>query len=357
MQIDLKPFDTLFFRDGKPFNMSEEVWANGLFPPPPSVVYGALRTAYFSHHLTDLEQAGGTNDPTSDLQIRGLYLTKGAEVFLPCPADIVLSKNEQFSVLALTDFSGHSSSYPCSAVLKAKDADLPVKPLEKNCYVSQTIFEEYLAGNVPSEILLSEEFFEKEPKLGIKKSPETGSSAEGMLYRVEMFRPKAAVSLRVDVTDSATSLALPSHGILNMGGEGKSLSYQTQTDSMAIKAPALIGQRFKLVFASPSIFEQGWLPSGFDQTTLIGNWRGCPVKILAATFDRPAYLGGFAMKTKHQRGGPKPMRRAVPAGAVYYLEALENIQDIIPAFHGQCISELGTAKEGFGLCFVGAVPK
>ena len=47
MHISIKPFDCLFVRDGKPFSMGDEVWASGIFPPPPSVVYGALRTAWF----------------------------------------------------------------------------------------------------------------------------------------------------------------------------------------------------------------------------------------------------------------------------------------------------------------------
>lgn len=43
----MEAFDTLFFRDGKPFSMGDDVWANGVFPPYPSTLYGALRASYF----------------------------------------------------------------------------------------------------------------------------------------------------------------------------------------------------------------------------------------------------------------------------------------------------------------------
>ena len=49
MIIQIDPLDTLFFRNGKPFTMGEETWADAVFPPYPSVVYGALRSAYFSN--------------------------------------------------------------------------------------------------------------------------------------------------------------------------------------------------------------------------------------------------------------------------------------------------------------------
>jgi len=54
MRIEIKSFDTLFFRDGKPFTMSEDNWADGIFPPPPSVIYGALRAAYFAQYPSEL---------------------------------------------------------------------------------------------------------------------------------------------------------------------------------------------------------------------------------------------------------------------------------------------------------------
>jgi len=49
--LRINPFDTFFFRDGKPFTMGDDSWADGIFPPSPSVIYGALRTAWISEKL------------------------------------------------------------------------------------------------------------------------------------------------------------------------------------------------------------------------------------------------------------------------------------------------------------------
>ena len=52
MRIRIKALDTLFFRDGKPFTSGEETWADGTFPPYPSVLYGALRTWFITNQKT-----------------------------------------------------------------------------------------------------------------------------------------------------------------------------------------------------------------------------------------------------------------------------------------------------------------
>ena len=56
MRIKIDAIDTLFFKDGKPFSMGDETWADGIFPPPPSVIYGALRSIYFSEHPEKLQK-------------------------------------------------------------------------------------------------------------------------------------------------------------------------------------------------------------------------------------------------------------------------------------------------------------
>lgn len=55
MIIEMKPLDTLFFRDSKPFSRGEDTWADTIFPPYPSTVYGALRTAWFKQNIKEFE--------------------------------------------------------------------------------------------------------------------------------------------------------------------------------------------------------------------------------------------------------------------------------------------------------------
>jgi CRISPR-associated protein Cmr3 len=115
--VALNAFDTLFFRDGKPFSMGEETWANGLFPPPLSVVYGALRTAYFSEHIGELKSANGDDDPTLSLNIMFSAVYKDGSYHYPCPFDVVQKKETngeqkpELSLLKLVERqAGHYSS-------------------------------------------------------------------------------------------------------------------------------------------------------------------------------------------------------------------------------------------------------
>ena len=356
MQIKLRPFDTLFVRDGKPFSMGEDVWANGVFPPPPSVIYGALRTIHFSKRLKGLDTAGGSNDRTSGLRINRQLLMKENIVYFPSPFDLVQSKKDEtdIEILKIKEAS-FVSSHPSGFILNSTEIEQPVESLGGIGYLDLIDFNKYLSGNIGIVPLENKYFFEREPKIGIQKNRITGGAAEGKLYRVEMFRPKSDTGLLVDWS-ADEDLAIPASGFMKVGGEGKAVSYTGIQSAFQVKMPEIEGHRLKLVFATPAVFENGWLPKGIDPKTLTGTWEGCSVKISAAAFDRPIHLGGFSMRTKHQKGGPKPMRKAIPAGAVYYLEVKgEKAKEAASAFHGKCISDFGLNREGFGLTYVGKV--
>jgi len=356
MPIDIRPFDTLFFRDGKPFSQGEEVWANGLFPPPPSVLYGALRTAYFSRNLGDLPAAGTAQDPSAELLIQSMFLHKAGKVYVPCPYDIVARKgeDEQLGLLKLQDFTGVASSLPLSYALCPPEGFAPAIPLGGKHYIPLEEFEAYLEqAKLPVQVCKLDNFVVREPKIGLTRSAQTGSAEEGKLYRVELFRPKSDVGILLDwrAPDGA-KFTLPAEGFFNMGGEAKSVWYTSSPQAVNISLPALTGNVFKIVLCTPTLFEQGWLPAGIDPNTLRGQWRGHTVEVLAAALDRPTHLGGFDMKKNH----PKPMRRAVPAGAVYYLKTdAEDLSAVLQDFHGQCLSEFDLDCQGFGLAYVGKV--
>jgi CRISPR-associated protein Cmr3 len=327
------------------------------------VVYGALRTAYFSGKLEELEKAGGTEDPTYKLRVNRLFLTHDGQIYLPCPYDVVRSKaanlsnreQKKIGVLELQEAT-FTSSYTPQYILETADISQPLASLGGDHFLEAIDFEDYLNGETTITTRKQDYFYVREPKIGIQKSRKTGSSEEGKLYRVEMFRPKCKTGIFVEWQSQGPGFTLPGSGFLKIGGEGKSVSYIQHSENTIIEMPELSGNRLKVVFATPAVFENGWLPKNIDPRSLEGSWQGYRVKVLAAAFDRPIYLGGFRMKTKYQKGGPKSMRKAVPAGAVYYLEIQEgDVNKVAKAFHGQCLSEFGMDKEGYGLSFVGKV--
>ncbi|MHB1127775.1 MAG: type III-B CRISPR module-associated protein Cmr3 [Bacillota bacterium] len=348
MMLKITPLDPLFFRDNRPFTMGAENYAGGIFPPSPSVIYGALRSAYFSRHLAALPKAAEADDPTAELWLKGVFLQCGAEIHFPLPLDCVQRKNEKNdSVRALSlEDNKTVSSAQVSCFLLPEDG-VEVENVDDGL-LSDLSLQDYLA-------LSATEFYFKrlsdyslpEPKIGIARNSETHTAADHMLYRVEMRRLQN-LSLQADFA----GLELPLKGMLKLGGESRAATHET-IEAVSIDPPPIAGRRFKLYLATPALFAGGWLPGWLDEKTMEGEYRGLRLRLLTACVGRYLPLGGFDIKKKQ----PKPLRRAAPAGSVYYFELLEGeIADVIITCHGQNISDFD-AQQGFGLAYVGAVKR
>lgn len=370
VQLNLSALDTLFFKDGKPFQMGEDVWGNGVFPPPPSVLYGALRSLYFSYNLEELHQIYHNQvDNTEQLQIEGISLlseeSPGRKVsYFPWPADLVENKDHIGEIIHLKLQKSGLSNAPCPYILQSPK-DKEIKSIEGR-FINLRNLNIYLKGEPitrSSTAISWKEFWQQELKLGIAKDFNTGSSKEGALYRLEMSRPKENTYIGIKLNTTGIpgyQSKLGEAGILKIGAEGKAGRYQI--DPQAFEAPILPEELSKIIriyLATPAIFESkdaqhpGWLPAGIDPVTMEGMWKGIRVRVLSAAIGKPQYQGGFDMKTRQY----KAMRKTTPAGSVYYLELLDpksTQADILAAFHGKSVSdspEIG--QQGFGIAYAG----
>ena len=108
---------------------------------------------------------------------------------------------------------------------------------------------------------------------------------------------------------------------------------------------------FKLYLSTPAIFKKGWLPEWMDENDLIGEYGGLKLKLLTASIGKTISIGGFDMKVRK----PKPMRKAVPAGSVYYFKIVEgDLQKVFEIFNQTAISDIDP-MQGFGIAYVGGV--
>ncbi|MBK8663214.1 MAG: hypothetical protein IPN18_16035 [Ignavibacteriales bacterium] len=192
MKIKIDAIDTLFFKDGKPFTMGEEVWANSMFPPPPSVIYGALRSHYFGLHPEVISKAGTSDDPTKDLVLNFFGIAVDGEVMFPTPLNLLFRKDAESDEnnlikTELVEFNG-VSNYAYKYQLQSEQN-------EKVDSVSGS----YLNGNSLTEYLFRtdkglnalplSQFISDEPKTGIGRSNSTRSAEDGKLFRTGMKRP------------------------------------------------------------------------------------------------------------------------------------------------------------------------
>lgn len=368
MKIEIKAFDTLFFRDGKPFTMEEESWAEGIFPPPMSVIYGALRSAYFAHHPEDLSKANESDDPTSNLKITNVSFVRtkwSKDFFYPLPADFAVKeiRKADYEKDENKDENGyephrmkmnmkHYSSKPLIPLCADPEED----KLESSAgfYLTRYGLEKYLQGAEFDKKMimnLGENIF-IEPKIGIYRNYQTKTSNDGRLYRLGMRRLENRNFDNISFMLEFEGMELPDKGIIRLGGEGKTASYTTsQINSLPKIDSDKKSDSFILYFRTPAYFEKnGYYPDFFD-----GNFsceiNGRKYRIVSMSMDKPLSIGGWDMKAKM----PKPMKKFVPAGTVYIVgcDSEISLKDFNTDFETKEFCKEEYSKQGYGLYFAG----
>ena len=370
MRIFIEPTDVLLFRDGKPFSAGDDHLARSLFPPTPMPFQGALRSLILARHgfrFTDeVRKLIGEGEEYGQFRMKGPFLAEhdgsGAiEEYFPVPADVVIPRDE-------SDESKKEKSHLLRPVQSfwRTDLDLPVITLwAKNKdrsesaegFVSESELVNYLCGD-PPQVSKASEFACTESRTGIKRKTATHSAESGRLYSVAFSRLKSDVGFTVDVE----GIPLENKGLLMLGGESRTARYEkvderTWAKDAADKIKAKLAEnkplRFKLYLATPAFFKKGWLPDSFDEGIPKGalGEKKLKLKLVAAAIKRPLPLGGWDLKKKE----PKPIEKAVPAGSVYYFEALDpgvTADDLFAALNFKCISDKHS-QIGFGLSLIG----
>ncbi len=350
LTLQIEPLDTLFFRDGKPFSMGDDSWADGIFIPAPSVIYGAIR----SWILSNSEDVNLDNviQETKDLEILELYYSLKGKTVLPLPFDYGTKKekdeqiryeekkNQEISVerfeLIANDFT--SSIHTSNLVYNKRNYILePVK----NAFISTENFISYLKhdDNV-NETDVGVIVESTEPKIGIARNNTTFSSEDGKLYRVGLNRIK---DFKFIVKIECKYLSENYSNILKLGGEGKIvfidefLKGRKGAKSLRIKTN-IKTDKLVVYLATPAIFN--------EEKPNIEKLLNIKAKLLAASVGKAINIGGFDMK----EGRPKTMFKAVPAGSVYFYQLDQEVE--LDDFQGKKISD-ELKEQGFGIAYFG----
>lgn len=351
--LRIEAADTLFFRDGKPFTMGEDTQAAGIEIPPPSVLHGAMRTAFIANKLNEDSLLTPLIDSSNGISIKGFYLNHKTEYeidsYFPMPRDLVVpqkkTKNDVWKAVPLD--RKDTPQYASSKTEEILCFDSNRKIEEESFLLEQLEFQSYLnaTSNVFYPKLISD-FFATEPKIGIGRSNSTNISDNGLLYRSVQKRPKK-ISFLIDIEGAINVES--KKGYLQLGGE-KKIAFWEEVEPIAIDCPLIDSTCFKIYLSTPAFFEDGWKP-----TDLL---KKHGLKLLTASIGRPLQIGGWDVEVKK----PKPMWQAVPAGSVYYVEASskEKASELAQLIHGQSISEnidlkFNLKQQGFGIAYIGRI--
>lgn len=369
MKIFIEPNDVLMFRDGKPFSGGDDHYARGIFPPSPATFYGAIRSKILSEQYPqyesfkadnvpeDVKNEIGTQSTYGSLIISNFFLAQrenglGYPLF-PVPKDLARLKEEKEKLVILIphnqagDKLKFNFPLPFLTPLWLKDE----RPLEETSgFLSIDQMKKYLVGEVPNEVITRDSLYQREERVGIKKDRSRRSAATGALYSVEYFRLKQGVGFALDLSGV---ISLPKEGLLRLGGDHRSAYYQEMTFAMPdiemVKERVQKSKRFKVIFLTPALFNNGWLPDWIDKESGTGNIDGIVLRLISAAIGKPVPIGGFDFVKKM----PKEMKKAVPAGSVYYFELNQgSIDEVFNIFWLKSISS-EKQKEGFGITILG----
>lgn len=375
MWLFIQPNDTLFFRDGRPFDAGADVWTGILFPPYPSTCYGMLRTLFvhllskrvdYDAFFTNLPEKfkgllGDENNPGS-LSIHGPFFGEKIdnEIHLSVLSPADLWKKEDKNTAKgnkyyLLQPDSKFSMADCS------DLKIPFYPLGFFCGIDSSKFKPregvigwndlnyYLAGKPEHgelKALPPEEdiFWLEESSTIIKRDNITLTAEEHHLAHPPYIRMQAdtgrfrekGLLIHIDDlnnqedfdTDAITSLFQYLH-TARLGGECRvclierlpvvNLPVQEMTEIISNTG------KFRVILTSPAYFpNKGYYPDFLESAEgalPAGEWEIGDQKrkvrlVSMATGKRLSRIGGWDLA----RGVPKKMIKAVPAGTVMFFE-------------------------------------
>lgn len=361
--LELTPRDPLIARDGRPFGFEQGNRMRSGDWLLPSVVAGSLRTLLGKSAGGSFDQA--MVDALKATAVSGPFPMLDEKMFLPVPADTVFKDDQgTMSLLSVrpiqTNPNGASSG--CDLPVGLEPALLPespddeFKPAKRPAFWSFDRMTEWLAD--PTGLARSNEPFKtddanylpampQEERTHVKITPESGAASDGELFSTCAldFSRKVGdgvikMSLRVQPHSLFDEQTKKLNAMHPCGGERRLLHWKVSSapdwllpatlKTAFEKADREGSRRVRLVLASPGLFEdqeelqQGWKPGWLHQTDqgLIGSPPGSPMRLrlVSAVVDRWRPISGWSLE--QGKVGAKPIRRMVPAGAVYFLEAI-----------------------------------
>jgi len=362
----LSPFDTLFFRDHRPFEAGGQKYARPLFPTPMTFM-GALSNAYFDRNPLDKQnfikkgaidsQLGGfdpnlSQDGTSAFCIKGLFVVKDAALYAPMPAHFLCKKSSRYECRIKAVFPEEKGR------MKPPEDDFEYKP----GFIR--LRHQFLKTEFTTSTAALEDPFEEEKRVGIAIDAQTNSTEEGALYFTPHMRPSGA-----DLKDKTSFLVgyqtvdrqpLNMSEVCRLGGENRMVhAADDARKNIVVENLNLFvsdlkkelraswneenqGFRFGVYLLTPAIFEKGWQPGAWP-------WQD-RAELVAACVPKETWVSGFKI-TKGRGGHPRPLYRAAPAGSVYFFQSEDTTlkQELIDSYIlNRSVSEI-YPQAGFGM--------
>ncbi len=321
--LRLRPVDTLFFRDARPFGPAGHA-RSGL--PTPQTLAGAIRTWLLERCGVDWDKfAAGVRDHGSvtaclgsmgaeyvavgDVAIAGPWLMKYGEVLVPVPANLRRPKGGTSGPLRRLD----PLRKPPAGWIPREEGMLPLwhRGRERLAAIGSDEFlrpdglRAYLEGGVPGvdKLVEAKDLYGADSRVGIGVNTATGTAAMGLIYSVDLLALKPGVEFYAEVSGHKSALVplTEERPMLRWGGEGRSVAvHAAQASHRWPDVASKVGRGRIILLTTPAALG-GWKPEGMT--------------LVSAAVRGSQAVSGWDLA----RGGPKPTRFMVPAGTVLFL--------------------------------------
>ncbi|MEZ0348117.1 MAG: type III-B CRISPR module-associated protein Cmr3 [Thermus sp.] len=351
----IEPRDPLIVRDGRPFTNSPGARARSLSFPLPQTVAGAYRTRRGLLEGLSFPEAA---EEVRGLGIRGPLLAEEGEggwrLLVPRPLDAVRLGERVYPLRPLEVPPGAGCNLPEGLVpVGLPSPSLKEKPGSLPAFWYWESFLDWLLQDAPQD-------FEPKGHAGPEREVRThvalsewGAAREGALFQtsgLEFARKEKGAFRRLALAlwpEDGKDL----EGVYPLGGERRLAYWRRGGPPLpplpeAVLAGLLRHRAARVVLLTPGFFRGAYLPEG---KAFFG------AEAVAAVVGRPVVVSGFDLAKER----PKPSRRAVPAGSVYFLRLPEawgegEVRAFAERVWMQNLSEEDQdRKDGYGLAALG----
>ncbi len=351
VQLSFEAVDSLIFRDGRPFNQSDDgaSRAVSVFPPYPPTLVGAVRAALWQVPLADnwdKAKLGNGTDWHKDTTLGPLsfgppVLLKGDEPLFPVPLHLVEGEEQGRKKLG---FLAPGPERDCD-LGRVRLPVVPyalkgIKPIEDR-WVTLAGMTEILAGKPPAadQLVKTSRLWAVEPRVGVGLDSETRATIKSQLYMASHVRLADDVKLGIEM--SGWNDALPEM-LRPLAGEHRMAQIApVQTRWNLPVSTKTQNGRYCIVLLSPLVLDTQPKPGQ--------PLENLPGTLVSACLGKPVSIGGWDSKTKPP--GPIPLRHSIPAGSVFFMQLGETEQ---PDW-AKLVGGIGIGnKWGFGQYLIGA---
>ena len=363
--FSLEALAPLIIRSGRPFDGQSGVDVARV--PPPSTVSGAVRTAWARQNNHPFEIT------LRERAVSGPLLLCGEKVLLPKPADALYFGRDSEATMVRMEPSSYSDG--CGSDLPAGLLPLQLNGTQKGKsgtgpqWWALDEWIRFRSGTIPSHADLTKSGWT--PPRGDRRThvaiDNKRSAAEsGRLFQTEGLDMGATLNAKGESQSEVrllTRFSEPlSSTLLHLGGERRMAALHPEPENLWPQPPdrwlEAICQAggVSLTLITGGLFNAGFRPGWLDKEG-VGSPPQAPtlqLKLRAAATERWQPHSGWDLATQR----PRPTRKLVPAGAVYWFALLKpestTPEDLLPLWTGSLCDEEQDRNDGFGLALPAA---